>query len=142
MFELNKYYTRDEINKCVGGSKQWYLPTVKGQVVAVCLKKSLNNDAPQYVICGKGKIVASAGKKLSNQKEPLPVFIKLDKNCWEYKGMHKVKTSFSSGEKFNNLVMASSRNLSGISIVVELLKIKQRKSHNLPKNENIQITPH
>jgi hypothetical protein len=109
MFNIGSEYTRDEIHNLLGGSKQSYLPTLSGRVVVACLKPNMNPRAPNVILCGKGKIIASAGAALATQQAPIPVFIKLGINRWEYKGEYKVTASYSSGSQFTALISGSKR---------------------------------
>jgi hypothetical protein len=120
MFTIGSEYTRDEIHGCLGGSKQAYLPTVSGHVVAVCVRVDLNPRAPNVVLCGNGPVIASAGKALAKQHEPLPVFIKRAANRWEYQGTLNVVASHSSGPLFDALVEGSGRNQSDVSRAIQL----------------------
>jgi len=122
MFSDGMEYTRDEIHLRVGGSKQTYLPTRQGSVVAACLKLDLNPNAPYVILCGKGTIIASAGVALSVQREPIPVFIKRGVNRWEYQGLFKVTEAHSSGAIFTSLITGSGRALSDVSLAIKLGK--------------------
>lgn len=62
MFEAGREYTRDEIHAYCGGSKQSYLPTKNGAVVAACLTHALNPRAPQVILCGRGARIEPAGQ--------------------------------------------------------------------------------
>lgn len=90
MFKVGATYTRHDIHAAVGGSVQSYLPIKDGKVVAVCLTKEYNPDAPRVILVGKGPIIESAGNLLSQQVLPVPVFMKKVVNEWEYQGMFKV----------------------------------------------------
>lgn len=120
MFKIGSEYTRDEIHEHLGGSKQAYLPTVSGHVVAVCVKPGLNPRAPNVVLCGDRRVIASAGAALAKQREPLPVFVKRATNRWEYQGMLRVIASHSSGPQFDALVAGSGRNPSDVSRAIQL----------------------
>lgn len=120
MFDIGSEYTRDEIHNYLGGSKQSYLPTLSGQVVAACVRLKLNPHAPNVILCGKGPIIASAGASLAAQHDPVPVFIKRGTNRWEYQGKFKVTASYSFGTQFIALVADSGRSLSSVSLAIEL----------------------
>jgi hypothetical protein len=120
MFTIGNEYTRDEIHEHLGGSKQAYLPTVSGYVVAICVKTELNPRAPEVIVCGKGPIIASSGAALAKQREPLPVFIKRASNRWEYQGTFRVIAAHSSGSQFDALVADSGRNPSDVSLAIQL----------------------
>jgi len=120
MFAIGSEYSRDEIHAVLGGSKQAYLPTVGGQVVAVSVKPELNPRAPSVVLCGQGPIIAAAGAALAQQHGPLPVFVKRGVNRWEYKGKLRVVTSHSTGPTFVALVLGSGRQPSDASLAVEM----------------------
>jgi hypothetical protein len=120
MFNIGSEYTRNQIHAVLGGSKQSYLPTLSGQIVAVCLRLELNPRAPNVVLCGNGPIIATAGATLAKQKGVVPVFIKRGINRWEYQGQFKVKASHSSGPQFSALVANSRRKPSDVSLAIEL----------------------
>lgn len=120
MFNVGCEYTRDDIHDRLGGSKQSYLPTTSGRVVAACVKLEMNPQAPKVVLCGRGKVIATAGASLAKQHEPIPIFIKRGVNRWEYQGTFKVTAAHTSGPQFEALVAASKRNPSDVSLAIEL----------------------
>lgn len=81
MFTIGTTYTRDEIHAAVGGSKQSYIPTVDGSVVAVCVKPGLNPRAPRELLCGTGPVIAKTGALLAATPHQVPVFIKRGVNA-------------------------------------------------------------
>ena len=81
-FRIGSCYTRDEIGARLGGTKQWYLPTVDSKVVAVCLRKEHNPKAPNVVLCGSGPKIAKTGEWLAAATWTLPVFVKEAENRW------------------------------------------------------------
>ena len=99
MFRIGHEYTRTEIHGVVGGSLQSYLPTKNGEVVAACLTRKYNPEAPKVILVGRGPIIESAGKLLSKQLTPIPVFIKKAVNSWEYQGQYRsVRHLINEGE--------------------------------------------
>ena len=120
MFKVGSEYTRDEIHAACGGSKQSYLPTKGGSVVAACLTRALNPLAPSVVLCGRGPIIASAGATLAKQKHQIPVFLKLATNRWVYHGLFRPTEAYSSGQEFQQYVAGSGRSPSEVSLVVVL----------------------
>ena len=123
MFEIGETYTRDQIHSQCGGSKWSYLPTVKKQVVAACLKPKMNPRAPNVVLCGPGPRIAAAGIALASQSGAIPVFLKRGVNFWEYQGLFNVKASHSSGEIFSTLIAGSGRDKTDVSLVIELAQL-------------------
>ena len=120
MFKISSEYTRDEIHDHLGGSKQSYLPTVSGTVVAACLTSELNPRAPNVVLCGRGPVIAAAGAALAKQTESVPVFIKRGTNRWEFQGAFRVTSAHSSGPQFSALVVGSGRQESDVSLAIRL----------------------
>jgi hypothetical protein len=120
MFQVGSEYTREQIHAHCGGSKQSYLPTVKGQVVAACLTPKLNPRAPNVILCGRGPVIAAAGAALASQVGSIPVFVKLGVNRWAYRGQFGVKASYSSGSKFSELVSGSGREARDVSLAIVL----------------------
>lgn len=118
MFELGKEYTREDIHAAVGGSKQSYLPTKDGAVVAACLIKELNPKAPEVILCGRGPQIERAGEMLAQQHQPIPVFMKLGVNRWQYCGQFQVTASYTGGQKFEGHIAHSGRSVSDVSRVL------------------------
>jgi hypothetical protein len=120
MFKTGTAYTRDEIHAAVGGSKQWYIPTVNGAVVAVCVTPELNPRAPQELLCGRGPVIAKTAATLAATTYKVPVFMKRGVNQWEYAGLFRAVGSHTSGPRFNAMVAGSGRSPSDVSIAIEL----------------------
>ena len=117
---IDREYTRDEIYDLVGGgSKQSYLPTLKGVVLAACLRKDHNPDAPEVILCGQGPIIVASGTALATQRNPIPVFVKIATKRWKFHGCFTVKASYTSGPRFNKFVRDSGRR--DVSRVIELI---------------------
>jgi hypothetical protein len=123
MFNVGSEYTRDEIHELLGGSKQVYLPTVAGQVVAACLTLKFNPRAPNVILCGHGKYIASSAAALAKQREAIPVFIKRDPKRWEFHGNYKVVASYSSGAQFQELIADSGRQAADISLAIQMQRV-------------------
>ncbi len=119
-FELGATYTRDQINAALGGSKRSAIPTVKGIVVALCIRTDLNAKAPREFLCGVGPARVKAGNLLALTVSKVPVFIKTNVNEWEYKGLFRVAGSYRSGQRFDAMVARSGRSLSSVSVAIEL----------------------
>jgi hypothetical protein len=119
-FKVGSDYTRAQIHASFGGSKQSYLPTVEGRVVAVCITPRLNPRAPQVILCGQGPVIAAAGAALAKQNEPLPVFVKRAVNHWQFQGTLRVVASHTSGPTFVSLIAGSGRSPSDVSLAIEL----------------------
>lgn len=120
MFSIGRDYTRNDIHAKVGGSKQSYLPTRNGAVVAACLTQALNPRAPRVILCGRGAIIEPTGKLLAQQLDAIPVFLKRDVNRWEYQGHFKAAASYTSGPAFDRHVAGSGRPSAEVSRVVEM----------------------
>ena len=123
MFSIGRDYTRDEIHAKVGGSKQSYLPTKNGAVVAVCLTHGLNPQAPRVILCGRGARIEPTGELLSQQPHAIPVFLKRDVNRWEFQGLFRAAASYTSGTEFDDYVSNSGRPPPEISRVVVMSNV-------------------
>jgi hypothetical protein len=93
MFEINKNYTREFIHTACGGSKQAFLPTKNGKVVAACLRSDLNPQAPEVIICDGSASARAAGRTLSGQQGAIPVFIKMETDAFRFVGLYAVSES-------------------------------------------------
>lgn len=120
MFTVGSEYTRDQIHQNLGGSKQSYLPTVAGAVVAACVKPQMNPRAPHVILCGKGPVIAAAGATLARQTELVPVFIKRGVNRWQFHGNFRVVAAHSCGSQFSAFVAGSGRQESDVSLAIQL----------------------
>ena len=126
MLTTGRDYTRDEIHAYLGGSKQSYLPSKDGEVVAACLTKKLNPQAPEVILCGVGKLIIQAGEALAKQRTSIPVFIKREVNRWEYRGHYRVARSLISGSDFDHYVSGSGRPSSDVSRVIVLEAVEDQ----------------
>jgi len=86
MFTLGDCYTREDIHALLGGSTEWYLPTVDGRVVCACLKPGANPDAPRVILPGEGEIIERTADLLVAQRSAVPCFIKRGAGRWQYVG--------------------------------------------------------
>jgi hypothetical protein len=120
MFEINKNYTREYIHTVCGGSKQAFLPTRNGKVVAACLRPDLNPQAPDVIICNGGAAARAAGKTLARQAEAIPVFIKLETDLFRYVGQFAVSESLTAPLDCAPYAHKSSFTASQVSRVIKL----------------------
>ena len=79
MFEEGGTYTRREISDAVGGGRQDCLCHAGGRVVAICMRKDLNPEAPRVLLVGTGPMKSRYGESLCTEQrdEAIPVFIKM-----------------------------------------------------------------
>jgi hypothetical protein len=96
MFEINKNYTREFIHTACGGSKQAFLPTKNGKVVAACLRTDLNPQAPDIIICDGSASARAAGRTLAGQNGTIPVFIKMETDSFRFVGQFSVTESLTA----------------------------------------------
>lgn len=68
--------TRSAIQTRFGGHPQWALPSTSGRVVAVCVHRKLNPEAPQIVFIARGPRRQGNASLLAEQSEAVPVFVK------------------------------------------------------------------
>lgn len=92
MYNRKDSYTRADIKKEFGGPSEDSLINVNGKIVAVCMLKDLNPDAPTHFINRDGKRRWSNGDVLCAQAEPFPVYVKwFSGSGYDYKGFFKFK---------------------------------------------------
>jgi hypothetical protein len=91
MFEVGRTYSRREISDAVGGSIRLYLPTNGGRVVCGCFNRApqYNPGAPEVVTFGEGEVVERNAELVSQQPDPIPVFISRSGGAWEYVGRYR-----------------------------------------------------
>jgi hypothetical protein len=97
-FELGAEYSRWEIQRLLGGPGGDYLPTVDGRVVCACVTRGFNPDAPAVILAGSGPRQIRSAHLFCDQKGPVPVFIKVRPNRWEYVGKYLVDRASSDPE--------------------------------------------
>jgi len=90
-FVVGKTYSRRDISDVLGGSIQLYLPTNEGRVVCGCFKldRKYNPRAPEEVTFGAGEIVQKNAELLSQQTDPIPVFLFNSAGAWKYRGRYR-----------------------------------------------------
>lgn len=120
MFEMGKDYTREFIHTVCGGSKQAFLPTKRGKVVAACLRPDLNPQAPDVVLCNSGAAARAAGRTLSRQSEAIPVFIRQETDKYRYVGQFTAAESLNTQNECAPFARNSSFTANQISRVVKL----------------------
>ena len=125
MFELGQFYKRQQIHDKLGGSIQSYLPTVKKEVVCACLTKRLNPDAPNIILVGNRPFVKQSAEFLCSLKNPIPVFIKIKTNRWQYVGLYKADVFTEDAQEIAKHSLRSGRK--NICRVIHLLKHNSRK---------------
>lgn len=114
MFKRGHFYSRQEINKLLGGSIQAFMPTLKGAVVCVCITLKMNPEAPHVILCGILPGTRRAGALLVSQTESVPVFLKRKPGRWEYVGNYRVKSSSVRSQDIKVYEARAKRKLSRI----------------------------
>lgn len=120
MFEINKDYTREFIHSACGGSKQAFLPTKNGKVVAACLRPDLNHHAPEVIICDGSASARAAGRTLALQGNAIPVFIKMATDSFRFVGIYAVSESLTVPLDYAAYVRNSSFTPGQISRVLKM----------------------
>lgn len=88
MFIIGQKYTRKEISSEVGGGLMDCLSHCGNRVVAVCLKREMNPEAPFKMLVGCGPDKERYSEILCNEQgfEAVPIFVKAAINEWEFYG--------------------------------------------------------
>ncbi len=95
-FEIGEYYSREQIQKELGGEIQSYLPQSKGRIVAGCFGRKLNPKAPLEVQAGNLPKVTKKAETLAAQTNRcIPVFLKGTASqtylaIWHYQGLYEL----------------------------------------------------
>lgn len=97
-FTEGKTYSREAISERLGGSRQSYLPQVNNEVVCACLRRDLNPDAPDVILVGIGEDRERKADLLSNQTDPIPVFVRERSSEWCYVGEYRFQSSTTDPE--------------------------------------------
>lgn len=137
MLKLGKTYTRDEIHRVCGGSKQSFLPTVNDRVVCVCVSRQLNKDAPGIILGGTGPQRETAADLLANDAtNVIPVFIKESTNNWRYEGSYRCRQAVKTPSAVARYANASGRSAADVYVV---LKMEKRPESEMRRVDNVCI---
>jgi hypothetical protein len=120
MFEIGKEYSREDIHRVTGGSKQAFLPVKGGKVVAARLRPDLNPHAPEVIVCDGSASSRAAGRTLARQTEPVPVFVRTTTDRFRYTGDYVVVESLTAPVDYAEYVENSGFTLAQISRVIKL----------------------
>jgi hypothetical protein len=120
MFEIGKEYSREDIHRVTGGSKQAFLPVKGGKVVAARLRPDLNPHAPEVIVCDGSASSRAAGRTLARQTEPVPVFVRTTTDRFRYTGDYVVVESLTAPVDYAEYVETSGFTLAQISRVIRL----------------------
>jgi len=122
MFEIGKEYSREDIHRVTGGSKQAFLPPKGGKVVAARLRQDLNPHAPEIIVCDGSASARAAGRTLARQADPVPIFVRTATDRFRYEGEYVVATSMTSPADYAEFVKNSGFTLGQISRVIRMRK--------------------
>jgi hypothetical protein len=90
-FDSKKPYTRNQIQKIVGGLEKGFLPMVNGHVVCGCFYEKFNPDAPDIILPGDMERITESSEIFCRQRFPIPIFI-AHENRWKYVGDYRVES--------------------------------------------------
>jgi len=127
MFEKSKEYTREFIHTVCGGSKQAFLPTKNGKVVAICLRPDLNPHAPEAILCSSAASTRAAGRTLATQSEAVPLFIRSETDKYRYIGHYAAVESLTTPMECSPYVEHSGFKLAQVSRVIKLKSVAVSK---------------
>ncbi|MDC0612003.1 HNH endonuclease [Vibrio sp.] len=99
MFIKGNTYSRKDISALIGGQIQGYMGTKSKKIIGVYLELSSNPNAPHEILCGSGRDISKHGLWLSQQFDPVPIFIKRKTNEWEYQGLFTVSSTIEDEAK-------------------------------------------
>ncbi|MBN3765978.1 hypothetical protein [Burkholderia sp. Ac-20365] len=120
MFEIGKEYSREDIHRVTGGSKQAFLPVKGGKVVAARLRQDLNPHAPDVIVCDGSASARAAGRTLARQLEPVPIFLRTASDRFRYVGDYVAATSVTAPAEYAEFVKNSGFTLGQISRVIKM----------------------
>ena len=85
--QIGDLYTREQIGAEVGGGDvQSYLPHRDGRVLCGCFDPKVNARAPYEIDLGVGRDVIRYARRLLEQDDAVPVFLRREAFAWEYVG--------------------------------------------------------
>ncbi|HEY3278712.1 MAG TPA: hypothetical protein VGJ94_19015 [Syntrophorhabdaceae bacterium] len=122
MFKKNQFYTRIEIAEEVGGGGlQDCLVHSGGRVIAICMRKDMNPDAPDILLVGTGPDKQRYSKFLCEFQlnDSIPIFTKTDSG-WKSHGYFKVKNFSVDANLIKKHESQSGRN--DVKMVIEFME--------------------
>jgi len=120
MFEIGKEYSREDIHRVTGGSKHAFLPVKGGKVVAARLRQDLNPHAPDVIVCDGSASARAAGRTLSRQLEPVPIFLRTASDRFRYVGDYVAAASMTAPAEYAEFVKNSGFTLGQVSRVIKM----------------------
>lgn len=112
-FIEGEYYSREQIHTAVGASISAFPPALvrAGElIVAVCLTRKMNPEAPEIYLNGIGPKMLDNFEKLHTQRTPFPVFVKEpSKSKSQFRGYFLVKEFKTDSETKNKHKKSSGR---------------------------------
>ncbi|HEY3276299.1 MAG TPA: hypothetical protein VGJ94_06730 [Syntrophorhabdaceae bacterium] len=95
MFRKTESYTREDISTAVGGGLRDCLSHSGNRVVAICMRKEMNPEAPLVLLVGEGPQKKKYSEILcrDQKNDPVPIFIKQPNGSWKFHGNYKVKNN-------------------------------------------------
>lgn len=82
----------------------YYLPEKNGRIVCACLRADLNPSAPWEILVGREVAHLRKAELLAREPLPIPVFIKLAVDEWEYWGQFRFDRSEEDPDKIRALL--------------------------------------
>lgn len=78
----------------------YYLRENNGRIVCACLRAELNPSAPWEILVGMSESNIRQAELLASQSSPIPIFIKLAENQWEYWGKFRFERLEKNQDKY------------------------------------------
>jgi hypothetical protein len=90
-FRKGETYSRREISDELGGQLQHYLPFKGDKILCGCFRpeRRYSPEAPEKVHFGEGDVVRQSAELMSQQSEPIPVFLCERARKWKYIGLYR-----------------------------------------------------
>jgi hypothetical protein len=82
----------------------YFLPEKNGRIVCACLRAHLNPSAPWEILVGKAAAHIRKAELLAREPVPIPIFIKLAVDQWEYWGLFRFERCEKNPDKIRGLL--------------------------------------
>lgn len=128
-FKEGHSYSRKKISEILGGDEQSYLPSHHVHIVYGAFRLDVDPDAPNVILPGPEKRVYETAKQFCAQEYPIPIFLRVKTNTWEYVGNYKVDRWTEDPKIIAKHEGASDRH--DVSRVVFLLKSESGETKDL-----------
>lgn len=106
-----QHYTWSQVLEATGadGLPPYYLPHIGNEVVAACVTRERNPDAPDVILAGNGPLIKEFADNLCSQTNAIPICVKSGDREWLCCGHFKLRRHSTSAQEIADHSAAARR---------------------------------